>query len=78
MEIQISDDVIEQTTRCEREFACLSGGVGDLCRIEDRISGSAAFVDCLDDRQCKYRYQFGCAWICTCPVRIVIHRRYNV
>jgi len=33
MAIIVGDDVLSQTTRCEMDFACLSGRADRLCKV---------------------------------------------
>jgi len=80
MEYRVETPVIEQTHRCPRAHACLSGGDGELCRILAVLEEGADthFIYCRNDTPCVYRETDGERLSCSCPIRIRIFQRYGV
>jgi hypothetical protein len=50
----MDDCVFEETTYCERTFACLKGKEHMYCRVEDFVVDRIPFVSCLDKKFCIY------------------------
>jgi hypothetical protein len=79
MEIRVDFRIAAQARRCKREFACLSGDLAHLCKVEDVTAGALHLLDDTDVRVCGYRVQFGYNTVlCLCPVRQEIYRRYEL
>jgi len=79
MAIVVGDDVVNQTTKCEMDFACLSGRVNRLCKV-DRVLGSKPVLFLSQGEQpfCHYTYSFADRQICSCPVRLELYRHYGI
>jgi hypothetical protein len=78
MEIQISGDIVEQATRCEKAFSCLTGNLEGSCRVTKYVADEVLFVEDGDDEACTYLRVFVSARLCLCPVRKEIYKRYGV
>ena len=80
-DITISDDILKQTTECEKDFACLSSETRDVCKAEFSVMRSMVYVECLEEASsCSYRDSFGASgiYVCTCPVRIELRDKYGI
>ena len=78
MDIQISDTVIEQATKCERVFSCLSGNLEGVCKVRKYVADEVLFVEDGKGEDCVYLRSVGYSHMCLCPVRKEIYRRYGV
>jgi hypothetical protein len=76
---KIPDEILKQTTRCPKNFGCLSCEVDHMCQVES-LSKSVPilFVDKVQDRFCSYCGQFRDSWLCSCPVRVELYNRYRI
>ncbi len=77
MKIEIDDDVIKATTKCEKSFSCLADNLETSCKVEYAVSNTVHFVKCLSGTHCSYRISFGYDYICTCPIRKAIYEKYK-
>ncbi len=78
MHIQISEDTIKKTTKCQKSFSCLSGERKDLCEVESCVNDEIHFLKCMYNSLCRYRVPFGYSSVCTCPVRKELYNRYRI
>lgn len=80
MNVAVPVEVIDATTECSHDFACLSTGrCGDreLCDV-DRVSDwNLLFLHSTETLVCPYRTIFGRRQVCTCPTHSAIHKRYG-
>ncbi|RJQ49623.1 MAG: hypothetical protein C4538_01890 [Nitrospiraceae bacterium] len=78
MKLEISDDIINNTTKCNNGLSCLSGERACLCEIEDNFNCKVLFVKPNNLQTCSYRMSFGYSYVCTCPTRKEIFRLYRI
>jgi hypothetical protein len=78
VKIEVSADVMERATRCQRQFSCLSGAVESLCVVEYVVAGELYCLKRTSWRGCNYERRFGDTFLCICPVRQEIYDRYEV
>ena len=77
MKLKISEEIIQQTTKCDRDFACLKPDDKPSCSIKDCVSQKVHFV-AKHNRYCRYSFRFGNEIICSCPVRKELYNRFKV
>jgi len=84
LKFDISADVLNRTTKCPSDFYCLNSGSDPkcsesmtMCPVEVHIENSVLFVRAPHNLLCSYKIHFGTSYICTCPVRYEISKRYN-
>jgi hypothetical protein len=66
------------TTKCEKDFACLNDDGHELCPVDYFYQDKILFIKCLSKGYCSYRISFGYAsYICSCPMRKEIYRKYS-
>jgi hypothetical protein len=78
MQIEIDEGVCNTAGECEKDFVCISKENHKFCEVE-HISGETVFViKCKDNTLCNFRIHFGYdSYLCTCPVRKEIYRKYK-
>jgi hypothetical protein len=77
MQYNISQDIINNTTKCNRNRECLDGK-NCYCEVERIINDQVAIVNRLRASECNYQTHFGSIILCSCPVRIELSRKYGV
>jgi hypothetical protein len=79
MKIEIDPSVINQTTKCEKNFICLESNTEECCccKVEKILSDKILFLKCLSSGYCSYAISFGNSYTCICPVRTEIYRKYK-
>ena len=78
LKLQIAENVIDETTRCRKEFACLAGTGECLCELKCCFSGKSYFVKPNGSITCNYRVSIGSNFVCSCPTRKEIYNRYSI
>jgi len=81
VKFNISDQVLQETTRCPNNFSCLfSGQCGDPdeCKVQMANGKNVLFLKSKKALACPYRLPFGKAQICTCPTHFAIYKKYEV
>ena len=77
MKFEISKDVINQTTKCENNFACLSDDKV-ICKIQFTVNDKDISIRYSYETDCNYVSYLGRLITCQCPTRIGIYRKYKV
>lgn len=77
-DIEISEEVRRATTKCSKDFCCLTEATRDLCPLESIIADKLFFIKPKDDKPCKYMESFGLGKYCTCPTRAEIYRKHKL
>ncbi|VVB97249.1 Uncharacterised protein [uncultured archaeon] len=78
MNIQINKGTLEKTTKCNKDFSCLSGKMNELCKVELNVEDKIHFVNCVTTEPCNYKMPFGYSFVCQCPVRKELFNRYKI
>jgi hypothetical protein len=76
--IEIDEATLKSTTRCERNFSCLSSNDRTVCPPEHLIQNDVLFVKSGQTKMCPYLVHFGFGYVCSCPVRKGIYKRYRI
>jgi len=62
--------------KCERGLYCVTSGLQKLCKAWD--VGSDFYLICLEkDKHCQFAISVEYAYLCKCPVRIYISKKYK-
>jgi len=77
MNIKVDDNILQKTTKCGKNFSCLSGGTS-ICSVELCIDNKIHFIKCVSNKSCGYRASFGYSYVCTCPVRKELYNNYKI
>jgi hypothetical protein len=77
MVITVSEEILNQTADCDKNFSCLSFQ-DELCEVLDKIGKGFLFVDCRE-AECSYCQPVGYAGgACSCPTRMELYERYGI
>ncbi len=76
--LQVSEEVKQETTDCDKDFSCLKVIRKDLCRVEYFYDGKTHFIKCLNQGYCSYQQSYGNGSVCTCPVRNELYNKYKI
>ena len=75
---KISEDILQRTINCARDFSCLAVGKTPICKAKRSMGVSLLEITLKNFVDCSYRVSFGYTYFCTCPTRNEIYNRYNV
>ncbi len=68
-------------TKCEYEFSCLESGevaCGDkMCTVSSADGENVLFLKDRGHSTCPFLAHFGGCYICRCPIRYTIYRKYG-
>jgi hypothetical protein len=76
MAYQISDGTRKQTTKCKFSFQCLNEKSRDVCSINYCVN--PCFLKTVKTGDCPYKMMFGDSYICNCPTRAELYKRYQI
>ncbi len=80
MRYKISDLII-RSTKCDRDHECLDGVFPHCeCSIDHHVYGSVIFLITNDklDFKCPHIAEREGSYVCTCPVKIEIYKKYKI
>jgi len=78
MNIRISEEVLKKTTECKKNFSCLSDKKRDWCEAESSPGYDTLFVKVKRGNSCKYLIPYVDSFLCICPTRNEIYKRYGI
>ena len=76
MNIEIPNEIREQTAKCAHDFGCLSTGRcgnGEMCAVVGSFGPNVLQLAKNDQPSCAYCISFGSGQLCTCPVHCYVH-----
>ena len=76
--LDIPEDIIKSASRCTKSLMCLSNDKSVYCSVQERIGDSDDSLECNHDGMCSYKEYSGEVYICGCPLRKAIYRKYNI
>jgi hypothetical protein len=76
--IEISEDIIEKTRGCKKNFSCLNGSSECLCEVEGSSGYDILYINPDSNRDCIYCTRLGTSSLCSCPARNEIYNRYKI
>ena len=75
---KVDGEVRKRTTKCQHNFKCLAAGGCPGCEFDGTCVGDHIFVKMnKENMTCPYAMSFGFSFICQCPTRCEIYRKYN-
>jgi hypothetical protein len=77
MKLQISEQILNDTTRCRKNFICLTE-IKSLCKIKYCLSGKSFIIKPEKHKPCSYMVFIENVVLCSCPIRKEIYKKYNV
>ena len=75
---RVSEEAIEETKECEKDFSCQKELREDLCQVDYCVGGKVHFIKCLTNLSCPYKSTFGYDFICNCPTRKELYNKHGV
>ena len=75
--LTISQEIIDETTKCNFYKQCLQGADFPLCNVERISDNDVIFVSKTASDVCNCVFGFGFSQICVCPIRKEIYRKYR-
>ena len=66
------------TIECDRAHSCLSGEQECMCEVEQLLDDSILSVKPPPGLKCIHKMRYQEAFLCTCPVRKEIYKRYRI
>ena len=76
MNITIIKEILQKTTKCDRDFECLNNDCRNQCKI-DRCVNNVIFLKNGTKNNCNYKLSFSEEKICMCPTRKEIYDPIN-
>lgn len=77
--IEEIDEIQEyiRKNKCPFDFKCYKKGFEELSGVKLDLKGN--IVECLDEdaKKCCHSLRFGSGFLCTCPLRRYIAKRFN-
>lgn len=77
VKIDISDFIIAKTTKCKRDFKCLSGNNSCMCEVLESGKVTTVKLKAKPESPCPYCYSFNTFHYCLCPTRNEIYKKYK-
>jgi hypothetical protein len=75
--LEIDQKILTKATSCSKGFACLNGDNTVNCKIQYCINRQIHFIESSGTKTCNYKMHFGESFICICPVRKEIYKKYR-
>ena len=76
MNFTIADNVLKETTKCNKNFSCLSCDKKCLCTVTHVVGNyGILFIDSNTPTFCPYKMPFGDSYFCACPTRCEITKQ---
>lgn len=77
--MKIDQEIINQTTKCNENFACLTDKEHHCLKskVDYSVGEKLIFIHC-SNIYCNYRMHFGNRVLCHCPIRKAIYFKYNI
>lgn len=75
---QINEETINKTTRCNHKFKCLDDNKRDVCAVDICFGGNGCFLKTAKPDYCTYKNTFGGSYVCYCPTRHELFKKYNI
>jgi hypothetical protein len=79
---EVEEDIRNQVeeiiigVECPKDFECYYSGFNSLCNAKD--IGIESFVECLEKKkECKFSFRFALIYLCRCPLRVYISKKFK-
>ena len=77
VKFKVPDSVLKETTKCHRDFSCLSSGQCcgiPQCKVETAIGGNVLSLESIGNKNCPYFVSFGGGELCICQTHNALYR----
>jgi hypothetical protein len=75
---QISDEIKELTKQCPYQFSCLTDDKWEMCSVKFMAKHIGLFLHQCLRKKCPYNISLIKTYICKCPTRYELCKRYQV
>lgn len=75
---KIPANIVAEADKCRQDYGCLSGQEFGLCKPAYRQGQKTGVLICGERPNCPYSSYIGSDYVCTCPVRQEIFKKYGV
>jgi hypothetical protein len=75
---QISDETRNETTRCPFSFQCLDDENICTCSVVWSLKKNGCFLKTVKPNICPYKVTFSSSYVCQCPTRHELFKRYKI
>ena len=72
---KVDQAVLDTTTECPTQNACLTDPDFEPCQISPSAYGEVLFIERECGYPCRYKHGFGDSSVCTCPTRKAIYEQ---
>lgn len=70
MNFTIAENVLKETTKCNKNFSCLSCDKKCLCKVTHIVGNyDILFIETESTTICPYKIAYGDSHFCACPTR---------
>ena len=76
--MEIDKEILKKTIKCENDFICLKNDNHVYCKTEEVVLKGVTFVKCLSENYCIYKSSHDHSYLCICPTRLKIFRKYGI
>lgn len=76
----IDKKIVNMTHKCNKNNSCMINGhlCSAVCEVEAKNDMKCIILECKTNEKCSYKIQSeDHKYICTCPVRYEIFKKYN-
>ena len=73
----IDDETLKQITKCPINFQCLNDESYELCPVIRQVHENVIFINTTKPESCNHIVPFGDYYMCSCPTRCEVYRRYG-
>ena len=74
MAVSVAQEVLDRTTDCPHDFACLSGNGRPACKVIRADGEDVLFIEVDLLPTCPYFLQWGTGAMCRCPTYYYLHQ----
>ena len=75
---EVAPAVKDKTTKCERDFTCLTGDNSCLCEVIEGGSLATVKIQSKPDPPCPYCFSLNTFHYCLCPTRNELYKQYKM
>jgi len=77
MRIKVDEITLQASNKCVFGFGCLQSDKFPQCSVTRYIDGDGLFIKDPNQNICPYKVSFGYSYMCSCPTRKEIYKKYD-
>jgi hypothetical protein len=75
---KIAEQTLKKTTKCPYAFQCLEDDTRDICTVQWSLKENGCFLKTVKPNGCPYKVKFSASYMCKCPTRHYLFKKYNI